>query len=190
MSITSSPPSPSPGLTLQAFQEAASHQTDIYLDGEKLVLLGSGKTPQGRQVDWVAPNGDAAGALAQALNDAVGTGLGSAIARELNLSSAPGKPLSARTVERASEMAHEGQHMLEGVDFMTQLRLSAQNATPDFIRVCTQAGVNAHQFDAATRADIDDMLSQRFQAAAQAGQTPVSAAESERWLSEIVQNKL
>lgn len=190
MSIPSSPPPSSSSLSLQAFHEAAAHQTDVYLDGERLVLLGSGKTPQGRQIDWVAPAGDTSGALIRALNDAVGAGLGSAIARELSLTSAPGKPLSARTIERAVNMANEGMHMLEGVDFMTQLRLSAQNGTPDFIRLCTQAGIDPQQLDATTRKDIDDMLAQRFQAAAQTGHVPVSDPESERWLTEIIQSKL
>lgn len=190
MSIPSSPPTLQSVPTLQAFQEAAAENGDVYLDGERLIVLGSGQTPQGRQIEWVAPTGDATSALTRALEGAVGPGLANAIARELDLAPAPGKPLSARTIERAAAMAQEGKQALEGVDFMTQLRLSASNATPDFVRVCQQAGVAAHQLDNTTRSDIDDMLGKRFQQAAQTGQSPVPPEEAEQWLAEIIQSKI
>ncbi|HLU14385.1 MAG TPA: hypothetical protein VKZ71_00980 [Burkholderiaceae bacterium] len=186
MSIPSSPPGLHPIPTLHAFKEAAADNGEVYFDGQRLVVMAAGETPQGRKVEWVAPSGDAASALTQALENAVGPGLANAIARELNLAPAPGKPLSARTIERAAAMAETGLQALEGVDFLTQLRLSARNATPDFARVCLKAGVGGHQLNADMRQRIDDMLGQRFQLAAQGGHVPVPADKAEQWLADII----
>lgn len=180
------PSSANTGITLQNFQQAAEQHTEVYLDGERLVVLGTGQTSQGRQVAWVAPTGDAASSLADALKNAVGPGLGDAIVRELGLSPAPGKPLSARTIKLALSMAQEGRHAMEGVDYMTQLRFSAQNRTADFIRVCQSNNVDPQQLDTLARSVIDQQLAERLHVAAQAGQSPVPPQQAEAWLGDIV----
>lgn len=183
-------PSSSPTLpeSLQAFEKAAAQGEEIYLDGQTLVVRASGTSPQGRQVDWVASTGDAAVALMQALEEASGAGLGAAISRELGLSSAPGKPIQARTVERAIEMADVGSQVLEGVDFPTRLNLSAEHNGAGFIQACERAGVQPSSFDGQARARIDESMARHFDEALKTGQSPVSAQQAREWLDHILQS--
>ena len=54
------------------------------------------------------------------------------MSRELGLEPNPGKPLSARTVAQALDMAQTSRDALSGVDFLTRLALSATNGAPAF----------------------------------------------------------
>ncbi|WYX20016.1 hypothetical protein WJ973_00485 [Achromobacter xylosoxidans] len=133
MTISSVTPS-SPFVSLDAFAKAAQSGEDVYVDiaGETLRVLGVGSTPGGRSVAWVAPNVDTTGMFAQALARSYGQGIASAVSRELGLEPNPGKPLSARTVTLALDMAQTSRDALSGVDFMTRLALSATNDAPAF----------------------------------------------------------
>lgn len=142
MTISSVTPS-SPFVSLDAFAKAAQSGEDVYVDiaGETLRVLGVGSTPGGRSVAWVAPNVDTTGMFAQALARSYGQGIASAVSRELGLEPNPGKPLSARTVTLALDMAQTSRDALSGVDFMTRLALSATNDAPAFQQACRDAGV-------------------------------------------------
>lgn len=141
MTISSVTPS-SPFVSLDAFAKAAQSGEDVYVDiaGETLRVLGVGSTPGGRSVAWVAPNVDTTGMFAQALARSYGQGIASAVSRELGLEPNPGKPLSARTVTLALDMAQTSRDALSGVDFMTRLALSATNDAPAFQQACRDAG--------------------------------------------------
>lgn len=137
MTISSVTPS-SPFVSLEAFAKAAESGQDVYVDvaGEKLQVLGMGTTPGGRSVAWVAPNVDTTAMFAQALARSYGQGIASAVSRELGLEPNPGKPLSARTVAQALDMAQTSRDALSGVDFLTRLALSATNGAPAFQQAC------------------------------------------------------
>ncbi|WP_238920510.1 hypothetical protein [Achromobacter xylosoxidans] len=153
MTISSVTPS-SPFVSLDAFAKAAQSGEDVYVDiaGETLRVLGVGSTPGGRSVAWVAPNVDTTGMFAQALARSYGQGIASAVSRELGLEPNPGKPLSARTVTLALDMAQTSRDALSGVDFMTRLALSATNDAPAFQQACRDAGVAPSGLDAGRRA--------------------------------------
>ncbi|WP_241144555.1 hypothetical protein [Achromobacter xylosoxidans] len=117
-----------------------------------------GATPGGRSVAWVAPNVDTTGMFAQALARSYGQGIASAVSRELGLEPNPGKPLSARTVTLALDMAQTSRDALSGVDFMTRLALSATNDAPAFQQACRDAGVAPSSLDATRRGALDQAM--------------------------------
>ncbi|WZB66609.1 hypothetical protein WJ971_00480 [Achromobacter xylosoxidans] len=177
MTISSVTPS-SPFVSLDAFAKAAQSGEDVYVDiaGETLRVLGVGSTPGGRSVAWVAPNVDTTGMFAQALARSYGQGIASAVSRELGLEPNPGKPLSARTVTLALDMAQTSRDALSGVDFMTRLALSATNDAPAFQQACRDAGVAPSGLDAGRRGALDQAMQARFDQAAESGHSPVSQA--------------
>lgn len=183
MTITPTIPQHYGGPTLEAFKQAASEGPTIYLDGERLTVLSSGRSPAGHSVDWVAPDGDAAGALIEAIGHATGPGLSRAIAHTLGLSSAPGKPLSSRTVEQAVSMAETGRNALEGVNFMTRLSFSAQGGGPAFEQACALAGLKSADVGAADRLRIDQAMQSRMEAT---GAEVVSAGQAMHWMVELL----
>lgn len=174
MTISSVTPS-SPFVSLDAFAKAAQSGEDVYVDiaGETLRVLGVGSTPGGRSVAWVAPNVDTTGMFAQALARSYGQGIASAVSRELGLEPNPGKPLSARTVTLALDMAQTSRDALSGVDFMTRLALSATNDAPAFQQACRDAGVAPSGLDAGRRGALDQAMQARFDQAAESGHSPV-----------------
>lgn len=125
MTISNSPSvagAPRAPLSVDDFRREAALGEDLHLqvDGDSFRLIAAGKTPSGRSVAWVE-GGDAAGMFVAALKDAFGERLSQAISSELGLQSAPGKPLSARTVEQALSMAETANSALEGVRFAGQV---------------------------------------------------------------------
>ncbi|QVQ24846.1 hypothetical protein [Achromobacter deleyi] len=187
MTISSVTPS-SPFISLDTFAKAAEGGQDIYVDiaGEKLQVLGMGATPGGRSVAWVAPDVDTASMFAQALAQSYGQGIASAVSRELGLEPNPGKPLSARTVAAAIDMAETSSHALSGVDFMTRLATSAAGNTPAFQQACNDAGVAPSSLDAARRTALDQAMEARFDQAARSGLSPVSLATAAGWLRDLL----
>ena len=183
MTISSVTPS-SPFVSLEAFAKAAQSGQDVYVDiaGEKLQVLGMGTTPGGRSVAWVAPNVDTTSLFAQALAHSYGQGITSAVSRELGLEPNPGKPLAARTVAQALDMAQTSRDALSGVDFLTRLAVSASADTPAFQQACRDTGVAAASLDASRRDALDQAMQARFEQAALSGQSPVSLATAAAWL--------
>lgn len=184
---------PSPGSPqLDAFTQAAQAGGDVYISvaGEQLQVLGTGTTPGGRSVAWVAPDVDTVSMFSEALARTYGNGIASAVSRELGLSASPGKPLSARTIELAVDMAQTSRHALDGVDFATRLACSASTGSAVFLSACSQAGIDPASVDAQKRQVIDVAMQQRFDQAASAGESPVSLATARTWLSAVLAQTL
>ena len=178
---------------LDAFSTAARSNESITLslDGETWQVQGTGVLPgSGRQVAWVKPEDgqvDTTSAFVQALGQSFSAGISRAVARELDLSPAPGQALSSRKVEQAVDMAQHGQQALTGVDFFTRLQFSASSAGSEFKRISADMGVSG-QLDSAQRARIDQQLDQKFAEAMAAGKSPVTYSDAERWLKEALKS--
>ncbi|QEI08254.1 hypothetical protein FXN63_22255 [Pigmentiphaga aceris] len=190
--MTISPISSSSGfVSLDAFTQAAAGGREVYADiaGERLQVMATGSLPNGRSVAWIAPNVDTASMFVDTLARTFGTGVGTAVARELDLVSAPGKPLSSRTVTLAVDMAREAGQALGGVDFVTQLAFSAKASGAEFERTASALGISG-SLDAAQRQTIDDAMQRRFDEAATSGNSPVPPSVAQSWLSEILNSRL
>jgi hypothetical protein len=187
MTISSVTPS-SPFISLDAFAKAAESGQDVYVEiaGEQLQVLGMGTTPSGRSVAWVAPNVDTTTMFTEALARNYGQGIASAVSRELGLEPSPGKPLAARSVATALDMAETSSHALSGVDFMTRLAVSAVNGAPAFQQACADTGLLPSALDANRRTLLDQAMQARFEHAAQAGQSPVALATAASWLRDLL----
>lgn len=187
--MTISPISSSPGfVSLDAFTQAAAGGREVYADvnGERLQVLAAGSLPNGRSVAWVAPNVDTASMFVETLARTFGSGVGSAVARELDLVSAPGKPLSSRTISLAVDMAREAGQALGGVDFVTQLAFSAKVSGAEFERTAAELGVSVSGLDAGQRQAIDNAMQARFDEAAATGNSPVQASVAQSWLRDVL----
>ena len=176
------------GLSLDAFSEAAraGDSVSISADGHTLKVLGTGTAPNGRSVAWVASDADTTSLFTQALGQTYGHGIATSVARELSLDPGPGKPLSARTIERAVDLAQTKRSVMDGVDFITQLGLSARSKGSDFLDVCRQTGVSPDGLDATARQRIDSAMQQKFDLAHQTGTGPVDSATARGWLRELL----
>lgn len=179
----------SPFISLDAFTKAAEGGQNVYVEisGEKLQVLSTITSSSGRNAASVAPDVDTTALFARALAHSYGQGIASAVSRELGLEPKPGKPLSARTVAAALDMAETSSHALSGVDFMTRLAVSASGNTPVFHQACVDAGVAPSSLDAARRGALDDTMQVRFDQAARSGQSPVSLATAAGWLRELLE---
>lgn len=187
--MTISPISSSPGFVpLDAFTQAAAGGREVYADiaGERLQVMASGSLPSGRSVAWIAPNVDTASMFVDTLARTFGSGVGSAVARELDLVSAPGKPLSSRTITLAVDMAREAGHAMGGVDFVTQLAFSAKASGAEFQRTAGELGVSVGRLDAGQRQAIDDAMQAHFDRAASTGNSPVPPSVAQSWLGDIL----
>jgi hypothetical protein len=176
------------GLSLDAFSEAArtGDSVQVSVDGRSLQVLGTGTTPGGRSVAWVAPDADTASLFTQALGQTYGHGVAALVARELSLTPGPGKPLSAHTIERAVDLAQTKRSVMDGIDFVTQLGFSAHSKGADFLAVCRQAGVPSDSLDTAARQRIDAAMQQKFDQAHQSETQPVDPATARGWLRELL----
>jgi hypothetical protein len=174
---------------LDAFTQAAAGGREVYADinGERLQVLAAGSLPNGRSVAWIAPNVDTASMFADTLARTFGAGVGSAVARELDLVAAPGKPLSARTITLAVDMAREAGQAMTGVDFVTQLAFSAKASGAEFQRTASDLGIATAGFDAAKRQAIDDAMAAHFASAAESGNSPVEPSVARNWLRSLLQ---
>ncbi len=191
--MTISPISSSSGFVpLDAFTQAAAGGREVYADiaGERLQVMATGSLPNGRSIAWIAPNVDTASMFVDALARTFGSGVGTAVARELDLTSAPGKPLSSRTITQAVDMAREAGQALGGVDFVTQLAFSARVSGAEFERTANALGVSVSSLDGNQRQSIDDAMLRRFDDAATSGHSPVSPSVAQSWLSDILNNRL
>ncbi|MFC4160031.1 hypothetical protein [Chitinimonas lacunae] len=160
------------GLSLDAFRQAATQGESVSVsmtpDGPR--VLAQGQTPSGRQVAWIEPDSvatDTTQIFLQALQNGYGSRIGQAVARELGLSSAPSKPLSARQVEQAIEMATASQSAFSGLNFMSRTMLSASSLSGEFRQLCQQLKIDPSKLDSKVLAQIDADFQQRFDAASQ-----------------------
>lgn len=172
---------------LEAFREAAQ-QGDCMLhlsqDGAQWEVKAVGSTPSQRSVAWVEPQTDTTSAFLNALGQSFSQGITRAVARELDLSAAPGRPLSSRTVRQAVDMAQTSQTALSGVDFLTRLQVSTIGNTAAFAEACRHMGIDPAGIGAEQRTAIDARMLQRFEAAMAQGRSPVDEATARAWLAE------
>jgi len=189
--MSTSPISSSPGsLPLEAFTRAAEQGGDIYLEvaGDRLRVLASGSTPDGRSVAWVDSGADATAAFMQALASTYGNPVSRAVEREMGLAPSPGKPLSARAVAQAVEMAQTTHQALQGVDFVTALAVSARSDGVAFRETCAQLGLDPGSLGAERRQAIDRAMHARFEEAAAAGRSPVGMDTARAWLADLLRS--
>lgn len=172
--------------TLEAFQQAAKEGDWVHMscDGTQWKVLATGTTPSQRSVAWIEPEADSTSAFVGALGQSFSSGIQASVVRELGLDPAPGKPLSSRTVMHAIDMAQTSRQTLLGVDFLTQLTMSAVNNASGFHGACQAMGLSGSAFDAQQREAIDAAMQKRFEAAAAQGQSPVPAQTAREWLRE------
>lgn len=156
-------------------------------DGSQWKVLGTGTTPSQRTVAWIEPGSDSTSAFVGALGQSFSQGIQASVVRELGLGPAPGKPLSSRTVMQAIDMAQTSRQTLQGVDFLTQLTMSAVGQSSGFNEACRASGVPATAVTAQQRESIDAAMQQRFEAAAQEGRSPVALQVAREWLREELQ---
>lgn len=171
---------------LEAFHEAAQQGEWLHMsqDGAQWRVLATGTTPSQRSVAWVEPQADTTSAFVGALGQSFSRGIQASVARELGLQPAPGRPLSARTVLQAIDMAQTSQTAMQGVDFLTRLQVSAASNSTAFVEACRHAGVDSASMGAGQRSAIDARMQQRFEAAAAQGQSPVTESTARAWLAE------
>jgi len=192
--MTIDPSLPSSHIDLSTFTSAARAAEEaaaggdaiLVVSGTQVKVLGTGVTPSGRSVAWVAPDDDTMRMFADALARSFGNGIASAVTRELGLDRAG--PLSAGTVNRALDMAQTSRHALDGVDFALRLSCLATTGSDAFNDACIQVGVDPASLTHAQRHAIDDAMRERFEQAAEQGQSPVSPDTARAWLRELVQS--
>ncbi len=187
MTVNILPPTsgtPPPGPALEAFQQAAQEGSWLHVsqDGAQWQVLASGTTPSQRSVAWVEPHADTTSAFVQALGQSFSQGIQRAVAHELGLEPAPGRPLAARTVLQALDMAQTSQTALQGVDFLTRLAVSATQGSSAFTDACRQLALDPASVGPEQRARLDARMQQRFDSAAAGLQAPVPLASAREWL--------
>ena len=186
-----SAPTPSQAApSLDHFEAATQGAESVYLSvsGESMQVLGTGSTPGGRNVAWVAPDIDTTRQFTDALAHSYGPGIAQTIARELGLEPSPGKPLSSRTVTQALDMARTASQALSGVDFATQLDCSATSQGIGFKTSCEALGLDPASLSPQQRQHIDAAMQARFAQAAAQGLSPVSPDTARGWLRELLEH--
>lgn len=179
---------------LEDFREAASTHDQVIInhDGQKWSVKGIGSMPGSqRQVAWVQPHDsqtDTTSIFVEALQRSYSSGIARAVAHALDLQQSPGKPLAARTVTTALDMASTSQNALKGVDFLTELHFSAVNTGAGFTSVCQAIGLDHTQLDSSRMQQIDQGMAALFEAAEQEGRAPVSNDQAAKWLQQILRN--
>jgi len=181
------PPHEPPGL--DRFEAATHGSESIYISvsGQSMQVLGTGTTPGGRSVAWVAPDVDTTRLFTEALEHSYGAGIAKTVARELGLEPSPGKPLSSRTVTQALDMAQTSSQALSGVDFVTRLDCSAGAQGAGFKAACQALGLDPSSLDPQRCRDIDQAMQLKFEQAAAQGHSPVAPETARAWLRELLQ---
>lgn len=172
---------------IEAFRQGAAQAEELQamvVDGHTFKILSVGQMPTNsqRSVAWVQGDVDTTALFMQAFSASFGGRLSAAVSQELGLAPAPGKPLASRVVTQALDMAQTGQQAFAGVDFSTQLAHSASAGSAVFNSLAAAQGIPPGVLSKAICSQIDSSMRQRFEAAASAGESPVSAAIAANWL--------
>lgn len=175
---------------LDAFRQGAAQaeQVVVQLDGQNFTVLGQGQTASGRSVAWVQGDTDTTRMFLDAMSQSFGGAVSQAIARELGLEPAPGKPLASRLIEQALDMAQTSQRALGGVDFLTLMDHSAQVGSASFRASCAELGIPPQQVGPEQRHQIDQWVRQQADAAVSQGQSPLSPPQVQGWLQEAIRH--
>jgi len=154
----------------------------------ELHRAGPGPTASGRSVAWVQGDTDTTRMFLDAMSQSFGGAVSQAIARELGLEPAPGKPLASRLIEQALDMAQTSQRALGGVDFLTLMDHSAQVGSASFRASCAELGIPPQQVGPEQRHQIDQWVRQQADAAVSQGQSPLSPPQVQGWLQEAIRH--
>lgn len=178
--------------TLDAFISAAKAAGDggevkVCIDGKKYLVLATGRTASGREVSWIAnAEPDATSIYVAAFQKHFGKRLTEAVVGHFANELKPGKPLAARTVTLALEMADRSLTVLSGVDFLTKLHSSAIARGRNFDETCQKLGIDPANISQQARVRIDAEIQQRFQSAYANAETPVPIDHLQQWLHEAI----
>jgi nucleotide-binding universal stress UspA family protein len=172
---------------LDAFRQSAQDAPEVRVafDAGSYKVQGQGQfsgAGGNRAVAWVQGESDTTSMFVQALAQSFGGGLSAAVARELGLDPAPGRPLASRLVSQAVDIARTGQQALSGVDFLTLLDHSAAAGGMGFKAVLGPLPIDPATLDGAARAAIDARVKLKFEEAAARGESPVLAATAQAWV--------
>ncbi len=102
--------------------------------------------------------------------------------RMLDLPTDPVRASSPESAQRTEQALQEAARALAGVDYLTQLALSAVHQGPAFKAVAQGLGLSPGALDAATRDHIDARMGLRFAEAAASGGAPVDHHTAAQWL--------
>jgi hypothetical protein len=185
--------------SIDHFARAAQACADGYvkIEGESIVAVPTAspftRLDLARQKDagdTAAQPADPHAVFMQALRQRFGTGIANSVIKELDLHVSPGRPLPCATITRALNMGRVSQQALAGVDFITQLSLSATAGTQMFMDICARAGIDPASLSTAQRARIDLAMRARFEQAEVLGLCPTEPAAACAWLAAIVKEML
>ena len=181
--------------TLDAFITAAraageQGEVRVQLDGQNYLVLANGRTATGRDVSWITNNEpDATSIYLSVFQKHYGQRLTEAVKENFS-DLTPGKPLSARTVTLALEMADRSLTALSGVDFLTRLQSSALARGRNFDQACSRLGIEPGSISSESRGRIDADIQSRFQEALIQGESPVGMARMQSWLDEALNKEV
>jgi len=102
-----------------------------------------------------------------------------AVERALDLPTDPRSPQAPDAAQRTQQALHEAARALAGVDYFTQLELSAVHQGAGFKAVAQALGLSPNALDPATRDQIDARMGLRFDEAAANGDAPIDRRTAE-----------
>jgi hypothetical protein len=105
-----------------------------------------------------------------------------AVERALDVPTDPRSPQPPHAAQRTQQALHEAARALAGVDYLTQLELSAVHQGAGFKAVAQGLGLSPSALDPATRDQIDARMGLRFAEAAAHGDAPINRRTAEQWL--------
>lgn len=185
MTITTlSTPAGTNEISLQSFRDSAHMGPMLHVvhDGHAWKVEALPTTMGERSGGCKEIEVDTTSVFVAGLGRAFSPGIQAAVVRELGLVPRPGESLESAAVLQAIAMAETSHKALEGVDFMTRLMFSAAIHGTGFTQVCAALGLPPEAVGAQQRTAIDARLQNRFDEAAQQGQTPVAPALARQWL--------
>ncbi len=171
-------------ISLDSFRDSArkGDQLQVVHDGSAWKIWASGTTMSEGLVARSDIEVDTTQIFVDALGRAFSRGIQDAVVRELGLDPKPGQPLESQRVLQAIAMAETSWQALQGVDFMTQLMLSATAQSRVFVETCHALGLPPDAVSARQRAAVDGCMQERFAQAACEGNFPVAPALAQQWL--------
>lgn len=186
-------------IPLDAFRRLEGQEGEVRIvggqDGDPRVIA-SGRTPGGREVSWVRPDGpgslenEVVGRFLDAISNEFGARITRNIARELGLEPATGK-LDTRTVEQAVRMAENQRDVFSGANFFLEVHCSAKAASPAFRNALAElGGPAAEALDSTQREDIDARFRAALSQASAQNREPLAPADGERILREVLRDWL
>jgi len=177
-------------VSIEAFEQAAAKGGVILLEraSDGMRVIATGVTRDRRHVAWVqtqtAGEGDPTGVFLGLLEGRFGQRISDMVAREMGLEA--NRPLHAREVQRAIQLAKDSQAMFAGMNFMTRLQLSAVSNGPEFRSACAELGLDPDALSQADRQEIDRALEQAFREASGADGIHIDLLQGRALLRQVI----